>query len=249
MRIYNSFFKNTLFFTLSIINCNKENFTQFQNNKIAHIGELAADINENNISTYINILENKRVTYEEALKNYNNVTASILLEEVINWKINLTKLENIYSDYLNKKIGEKTSFNEAYKIIMKSLENIKNLLEKNNVNDEYYILINKLIVAINIIKKDENLSIKNLINIINRCGILLIKISYMVNNNSKNNNTIVEIIKIFNKYVDMEHISLEKIHNILTLLEVILNRIEDTLIITLGPINYLINGLNSGKLQ
>lgn len=254
MKICNFSFKKLLkLYSLFIINNNcNDNFTKFQNDKINHIGQILLSVSENNIEKIIKILENKRNKYEKDLKFYkNNEITNILIEEVSQWEIKLQKINNFYASYLNKNITEKAFLEKSFNILMDSLNNIKTALEKNNINNEYIILINKLIEMSYLIKKDENLSIKTLINIINKCGILLLKVSYIIDLNSTNNNSIIEIIKIFDNFIKIDKLNLKNISELLFILEKIIDIISsglEDIETSFNKINYITSSINTCKL-
>lgn len=258
MEICNFSFKKLLkLYSLFIINNNcNNNFTEFQNDKINHIGEILLWVNENNIENIIKTLENKRSKYEKDLKFYkSNKITNILIEEVSQWKIKLQEINNLYTNYLNKNITEKIFLEESSNILIDSLNNIKIALAKNNINNEYINIINKLIEMSYFIKKDKNFSLKTLINIINKSGILLLKISYIIDLNSTNNNSIIEIIKIFDNYIKIHELNLKNISELLFILEKIidiininLENIEIILNTTFNKINYITISINTSNI-
>lgn len=162
--------------SLLIINCHEEKFIEFQNKKIAHVGNIFINLNKNNMENTLNILENKRCKLQKDLNNYNNEIVEILKIEVGKWENYLENIKIFYKQYENKEITEEIFLNKCFGILENSLYDLIEALEKNNINDNYKFLIKFGLFLCSSIKHQEDLSINMLINMVNNIGLLIEKL-------------------------------------------------------------------------
>lgn len=156
---------------------NSENFHTFKSRKFNHIGHMFLNLNEEQIIKYINTLENKREKFINDLEKFNDNNNLILINEAKNWKNYLIIIKSNYEDYKNKNISEREFLYRSINILINSLNNLKSY-----ENYQHIDIIEKGILFLKNIKKDNNLSIKNVIYIINNIGELLTTIDVSINN-------------------------------------------------------------------
>lgn len=163
------------------ISIKSTNIESFQDTKIEHLCNLAEKISIDNINEIISNLKCKRAKFLQDLSNVNGIDQKLLTVIINNvnlWENLLIYIENLYTNYQNKKISELTFISSIFDLVINNIQNMQtdflNIKTNSGSQDNKlqlgYIQLLKIALLILNYYKEQHLSLNEIIALIKHLG-------------------------------------------------------------------------------